>query len=69
MKPTMTVELARAAATDAGRRNAVRNGRPPAPWTRDDLDAATHEFHRICREFKIGMYGNTPMLPKNDETP
>jgi hypothetical protein len=61
---TMTVELARAAATDAGRRNAIKDGRPPAPWTRDDFDIATTEFHRICRQFKIGVYGNEPMLPK-----
>lgn len=65
MKPIMTVDLARAAATDAGRRHAVAEGRPPVPWTRDDLDAANAEFHRICREFKIGPYGNEPMLPRH----
>jgi hypothetical protein len=65
MKPVMTVELARAAATDAGRRHAIADGRPPAPWTRDDFDAASAVFHRICREYKIGCYGNEPLLPRS----
>lgn len=56
MKPTMSLELARAAATDAGRRHAVKDGRPPAPWTRADYNAACSEFHRLCREYKLEPY-------------
>lgn len=56
MQPVMTLELARAAATDAGRRNAIKDGRPPAPWTREDLDAASAEFHRICRECRLNPF-------------
>ena len=56
----ITIELARAAATDAGRRNAIKNGRPPAPWTIDDYHTAAAEFNRICRVEKINPY----VLPK-----
>jgi len=56
MKPTMTTEIARAAATDAGLRHAVASGRPPTPWTREDYDTAAKEFRRICRLFKLAPF-------------
>lgn len=58
----MTIELARAAATDAGRRHAIKDGRPPAPWTSDDFHAAATEFNRICRQFKLNPW----VLPANE---
>lgn len=60
MKPVMTVELARAAATDAGRRSRVKRNLPPVPWDREALDAAGKEFRRICREFNLSLV----VLPK-----
>lgn len=59
----MTIERARNAATAAGRAHAVAAGRPPAPWTRDDMDAANAVFHRLCRAHRIGPYGSEPILP------
>lgn len=62
MKPVMTIELARAAATDAGRRNAIANGRPPTPWALADRDAASLEFLRLCRIYKLEPF----KLPENN---
>jgi hypothetical protein len=53
MKQTMTIDIARAAATDAGRREMTKRGLPPAPWDRQARDAAIAEFNRLCREFNL----------------
>jgi hypothetical protein len=60
MKQTMTIDLARAAATDAGRRTMTKRGLPPAPWDIQARDAATKEFHRLCREFNLNAF----VMPK-----
>lgn len=52
----MTLEMARSASTDAGRRHALADGRPPAPWTRADYLAACSEFNRICRQFDLSPW-------------
>jgi hypothetical protein len=52
----MTIDLARAASTDAGRREMTKRGLPPAPWDRQALDAAHKEFHRLCREFNLNAF-------------
>jgi hypothetical protein len=61
--PAMDVDAARVAAGKAGRRNAIKQGRSPSSWTKDDLDVAHAEFHRICRRHKIGPYGKGGVLP------
>jgi hypothetical protein len=61
--PAMDVKAASVAAGKAGRRNAIKHGRPPFPWTQDDLDVAHAEFHRLCRKHKIGPYGKEGVLP------
>ena len=52
----MTVDIARAAATDAGSKRAVKAGRPPTPWTREDYDCAAKEFRRLCRVFGLNPF-------------
>lgn len=60
----LTIASIRAAATDAGNRymRDHPNERPDdtAAWTRNALDAATSEFHRLCRAAGISPY----QLPK-----
>lgn len=58
---TKTPEDARRAATKAGRLHAVRQGRPPAPWTREDREFADAIYRNYMRKYRI----NTgPMLPR-----
>lgn len=44
-RPRMTMQLAHAAAMDAGNRHARANGRKT--WTQDDYDAAAAEYLRL----------------------
>jgi hypothetical protein len=64
MKQELTITLIRAAATDAGNRYMRKHPeeRPngTAAWTRNALDAATAEFHRLCRLAGLSPY----CLPK-----
>jgi len=50
-KRQMNLKLARAAAYDAGNRNAAKAGRDK--WTKEDYDVAVAEFDRLCREFDL----------------
>jgi hypothetical protein len=55
MRITMTEELARAAATDAGNRSMRANSR--TKWNQQDYNAAAIEFRRL---WKL----NEPMMPR-----
>lgn len=52
-RPEMTIKLARAAALDAGNRHAVKEGRQPTHWAKEDYDTAVAEFDRLCAEFDL----------------
>jgi hypothetical protein len=58
------LKLIRAAATDAGNRwmrlHPEERPEGTATWTQSALDAATAEFHRLCRAAGIAPYS----LPK-----
>jgi hypothetical protein len=59
-RPVLDLRMIRAAATDAGNRYMRRHpeARPTgsAVWTREAYDAATTEFHRLCREAGISLW-------------
>jgi hypothetical protein len=59
-RPTLDMRMIRAAATDAGNRYMRQHpeARPDgsAVWTREALDAATAEFHRLCRAAGISPH-------------
>lgn len=54
---TMTREIARAAALDAGDRHRRANGRLHQPWNLDDWNVACDEFDRLLTLIKEDANG------------